>query len=77
MKVSPLAGKPAPASLLVDLGRLEREYYDRRRDLEDLWSSVAGDLPERWSHRGWIVAARSAAAARLCAPTRLTVSAPL
>jgi len=33
--VSPLAGKPAPASLLVDLARLEREYYERSPDLDD------------------------------------------
>ena len=30
--VSPLAGKPAPRELLVDLGRLERAYYDRVPD---------------------------------------------
>jgi len=30
--VSPLAGKPAPRELLVDLGRLEREYYERTPD---------------------------------------------
>src|SRR5687768_1610809 len=33
--VSPLAGKPAPASILVDLGRLEAAYYDRIPDLDD------------------------------------------
>src|SRR5690348_10323941 len=33
--VSPLAGKPAPQSLLVDLARLERDYYERRPDLGD------------------------------------------
>ena len=33
--VSPLAGKPAPPSLLVDLARLEREYYERKPDLAD------------------------------------------
>jgi len=33
--ISPLAGKPAPASLLVDLTRLEREYYQRNPDLSD------------------------------------------
>ena len=33
--VSPLAGKPAPKDILVDLARLEREYYDRHPDLED------------------------------------------
>jgi phosphoglucomutase len=33
--ISPLAGKPAPKELLVDLSRLEREYYERRPDLGD------------------------------------------
>ena len=32
VSVSPLAGKPAPRELLVDLGRLERAYYDRVPD---------------------------------------------
>jgi len=35
MAVSPLAGKPAPKELLVDLARLEREYFERRPDLDD------------------------------------------
>src|SRR5207247_1814772 len=30
MAISPLAGKPAPKEMLVDLTRLEREYYERR-----------------------------------------------
>src|SRR5881409_2209984 len=29
------AGKPAPQSLIVDLARLEREYYARKPDVED------------------------------------------
>jgi phosphoglucomutase len=33
MAISPLAGKPAPKELLVDLTRLEQEYYERRPDL--------------------------------------------
>src|SRR5262249_11813128 len=33
--ISPLAGKPAPASMLVDLHRLEREYYERRPEMDD------------------------------------------
>ena len=33
MAISPLAGKPAPKELLVDLARLEREYYECRPDL--------------------------------------------
>jgi phosphoglucomutase len=33
--ISPLAGKPAPKSMLVDLARLEREYYERKPDMDD------------------------------------------
>lgn len=33
MAISPLAGKPAPASMLIDPSQLEREYYERRPDL--------------------------------------------
>jgi phosphoglucomutase len=33
--ISPLAGKPAPKSLMVDLVRLEREYYERKPDVSD------------------------------------------
>jgi phosphoglucomutase len=35
MTISPLAGKPAPKNILVDLSRLEREYYERRPDPDD------------------------------------------
>jgi phosphoglucomutase len=35
MAISPLAGKPAPKEMLIDLARLEREYYERRPDLDD------------------------------------------
>ena len=35
MKISPLAGKPAPKNILVDLTALEHEYYDRYPDLTD------------------------------------------
>ena len=47
--ISPLAGKPAPQEMLVDLARLEREYYEREPDLSD---------PNQWvifgtsGHRG-------------------------
>jgi phosphoglucomutase len=34
-KISPLAGKPAPKEMLVDLARLEKEYFDRQPDLDD------------------------------------------
>jgi phosphoglucomutase len=35
IKISPLAGKPAPKELLVDVARLEKEYFERRPDLHD------------------------------------------
>ena len=35
MTISPLAGKPAPKEMLVDLNRLEREYFECRPDLDD------------------------------------------
>jgi phosphoglucomutase len=35
MTLHRLAGKPAPESLLIDVARLEREYYERRPDTED------------------------------------------
>ena len=35
MTISPLAGRPAPRTLLVDPARLEREYYERRPDPGD------------------------------------------
>ena len=31
--ISPLAGKPAPKEMLVDLARLERDYYERQPDV--------------------------------------------
>jgi phosphoglucomutase len=34
-RISPLAGKPAPKELLVDVARLQKEYFERRPDLED------------------------------------------
>ena len=33
--LSPLAGKPAPRELLIDVARLEREYFERHPDLDD------------------------------------------
>jgi phosphoglucomutase len=35
MAISPLAGQPAPKQLLVDLNRLEKEYFQRRPDVAD------------------------------------------
>src|SRR6185369_17783288 len=33
--ISPLAGHPAPREMLVDVARLEREYYARRPEMDD------------------------------------------
>jgi phosphoglucomutase len=33
--ISPLAGKPAPKTMLVDLARLETAYYERKPDTDD------------------------------------------
>src|SRR5262249_33127361 len=35
MPLHPLAGKPAPRELLVDLPKLESAYYDRQPNLDD------------------------------------------
>jgi phosphoglucomutase len=35
MIISPLAGKPAPKEMLVDLSRLEREYFECRPDMDE------------------------------------------
>src|SRR6201997_5501479 len=39
--ISPLAGKPAPKEMLIDVSRLEREYYERKPDLSDPAQMVA------------------------------------
>jgi phosphoglucomutase len=41
MALHPLAGQPAPAEILIDPVRLEREYYERRPDLNDATQLVA------------------------------------
>jgi phosphoglucomutase len=41
MAMSPLAGKPAPKEMLVDLAKLEGEYYARTPDVGDPNQSVA------------------------------------
>jgi phosphoglucomutase len=33
--ISPLAGKPATKDMLIDVAKLERDYYDRRPDVND------------------------------------------
>ena len=35
MTISPLAGKPAPKEMLIDVARLEKEYFERHPDLHD------------------------------------------
>jgi phosphoglucomutase len=35
VSISPLAGKPAPKEMLVDVARLEREYFERKPDLSE------------------------------------------
>src|SRR5271157_5984049 len=39
--VSPLAGKPAPKEMLIDVARLEKEYFDRKLDVSDRTQLVA------------------------------------
>jgi phosphoglucomutase len=41
MALHPLAGKPAPKDLLIDLARLERDYHERLPDLADPAQRVA------------------------------------
>src|SRR5713101_4877549 len=36
MTISPLAGKPAPKEMLIDVARLEKEYFERHPDPHDL-----------------------------------------
>src|ERR1700689_3249466 len=33
--ISPLAGKPAPKEMLIDVTQLERDYFERRPDLDN------------------------------------------
>ena len=39
--ISPLAGKPAPKEMLIDVAQLEREYYERKPDISDPTQLVA------------------------------------
>ena len=41
MGISPRAGKPATPDMLVDVARLEREYHQRRPDLDDATQRVS------------------------------------
>src|SRR6184192_2028891 len=35
MTLHPLAGQPVPSDMLIDVARLEREYYERKPDPSD------------------------------------------
>jgi phosphoglucomutase len=35
MPISPLAGKPAPPEILIDVNKLERDYFDKKPDTAD------------------------------------------
>ena len=37
--VSPLAGKPAPKEMLIDVARMEKEYFERKPDVGDTQST--------------------------------------
>jgi phosphoglucomutase len=54
MPISPLAGKPAPASLLADVTALERAYFDRRPDPAEASQAVRFGTS---GHRGSSLAA--------------------
>src|SRR2546430_2986377 len=41
MAIHPLAGKPAPADILIDIGKIEKAYYERRPNIEDPQQSVS------------------------------------
>src|SRR5260221_10981984 len=41
MALSPLAGKPAPKELLIDIAGLERAYYESKPDLSDTTQLVS------------------------------------
>jgi len=40
-RISPLAGRPAPRELLIDVALLEREYYVRKPDMSDVMERVS------------------------------------
>jgi phosphoglucomutase len=41
MAIHPLAGQPAPASSLIDVGKLDRAYHENRPDFADPFQLVA------------------------------------
>jgi hypothetical protein len=44
MTLHPMAGKPAPTKLLIDVAQLERECYERTPDLGNP-DQIAADAP--------------------------------
>ena len=66
MTISPLAGKPAPKEMLVDLARLERDYFERRPDLDD--PEPAGQLRHQRASR--LAAATARSPRRTSSPSR-------
>ena len=41
MAIHPLAGKPAPPEMRIDVAKLQREYFDRKPDLSDATQLVS------------------------------------
>jgi phosphoglucomutase len=41
MSIHPLAGKPAPQEVIINVGELERAYYDRTPDIDNLLQRVS------------------------------------
>jgi phosphoglucomutase len=35
MAIHPLAGKPAPKDILIDVARIEKSYYERQPNIDD------------------------------------------
>jgi hypothetical protein len=46
--ISPLAGRPAPKEMLIDVVRLEREYFERRPDASDRNQMVQFGTSGHW-----------------------------
>ncbi len=67
--ISPLAGKPAPKEMLVDVARLEREYFERKPDLND--PTQTGQLRDQRAPR--LVAARRPSPRRTSWPLRQAI----
>lgn len=44
MAISPLAGNPKTQKMLIDVARLEREFFECQPDLRDAQKIVNGEL---------------------------------